>query len=280
VLVLSLLAAILLGRRIARPIKRIAAAARTMSELRFDQAEHLPASRIRELNDQSTAFNGLISGLRWFENYVPRSLVHRLLAKSETMDLPSETREVTVLFTDIVGFTALSEPLSAADLAAFINEHFALVNRCIEAEGGTLDKYIGDAVMAFWGAPGTQPDHAERGLRAARAIAAAARADNVRRRTRGLEPVRLRIGLHSGPVVVGNISAPGRVDYTIVGDTVNVAQRLEQLGKEADSAAEVCILASETTVMAAGNPADFTPLGDHRLRGRDQPLTVFRLRRP
>lgn len=278
ILILSLVAAILLGRRIARPIKRIANAARTMSELRFNDVEHLPASRIQELNDQSTAFNGLVSGLRWFENYVPRSLVHRLLGENESMDLPSETREVTVLFTDIVGFTALSEPMSAADLANFINEHFALINRCIEAEGGTLDKYIGDAVMAFWGAPGLQADHANRALRAARAIAAAAQAENAARSQRGEQPVRMRIGIHSGPAVVGNIGAPGRVNYTIVGDTVNVAQRLEQLGKEIDRAAEVIVLASETTVSAAHNPPEFEPLGAYQLRGRGQPLAVFRLR--
>lgn len=277
VLLVALLLAIRIGRGIGRPIQRIAAAARTMSELRFDAVEHLPPSRIRELNDQSHAFNGLVSGLRWFENYVPRSLVHRLLSERGTTDLPSETREATVLFTDIVGFTALSEPLSANDLAAFINHHFALINRCIQAEGGTLDKYIGDAVMAFWGAPGDQPDHALRALRAARAIAKATGAENVARRKRGEDPVRIRIGLHSGPVVVGNIGAPGRVNYTIVGDTVNVAQRLEQLGKEIDSAAEACVLASETTVAAAQNPADFAAIGSHRLRGRGQPLAVYRL---
>ncbi len=278
VLLVSLIAAVLLGRRIARPIKRIANAARTMSELRFKDVEHLPPSRIQELNDQSTAFNGLVSGLRWFENYVPRSLVHRLLGEGEALDLPSETREVTVLFTDIVGFTSMSEPLSAADLATFINEHFALINRCIEAEGGTLDKYIGDAVMAFWGAPGAQPDHPARALRAARAIAAAVRAENVARTARGDKAVRLRVGIHSGPAVVGNIGAPGRVNYTIVGDTVNVAQRLEQLGKEVDGGADVCVVASETTVWAAQNPPDFEPLGAYQLRGRGQPLAVFRLR--
>src|SRR3990170_2520292 len=96
--------------------------------------------------------------------------------------------------------------------------------------------------MAFWGAPATQPDHASLACRAALAIAKAVGADNERRRRKGMSPVRLRIGIHSGPAIAGNIGAPGRINYTLVGDTVNIAQRLEQLGKSVDTGADDVIV--------------------------------------
>ena len=137
-----------------------------------------------------------------------------------------------------------------------------------------VDKFIGDAVMALWNAIEDQADHAARAVRAALAIAAAIRGDN---RGRAV-PVRVRIGLHSGPVVVGNIGTATRMNYTVVGDTVNVAQRLEAMAKELLPEAEVAVLLSATT--AAALPADprLTSLGWHRLRGRDAPIEIFALR--
>jgi class 3 adenylate cyclase len=121
--------------------------------------------------------------------------------------------------------------MPAAEIADFLNHHFALVAKCVEAEGGTVDKYIGDSVMAFWGAPEPQPDHTERACRAAIGVSIALKSDNMARKREGKPPVRVRIGVHTGEVVVGNIGAPGRINYTIVGDTVNAASRLEQLCK-------------------------------------------------
>ena len=185
------------------------------------------------------------------------------------------------MFTDIAGFTGLSEGLPAPVIAEFLNRHFALLGACIEDEDGTVDKFIGDSVMAFWGAPDDQPDHAERASRAARAIAIAIEADNQTRLAAGDPPVRVRIGLHSGPVTVGNIGAPGRINYTIIGDTVNIAQRLEQLGK-ADAAetatAAVTVSLSAATAEHLGPEFTCDAIGGHRLRGRDAMIEVFRLR--
>ena len=126
------------------------------------------------------------------------------------------------------------------------------------------------------GAPDHQPDHAERATRAARAIAVDA--ENDARRTAGEPPVCLRIGLHSGPVTVGNIGAPGRINYTIIGDTVNIAQRLEQLGKETEAAAgAVTVLVSAATAERLGPEFSCDALGGHRLRGRNATIEVFRL---
>jgi len=183
-----------------------------------------------------------------------------------------------VMFTDIVGFTAASQKLSPRDTAAFLNRHFELLAAEIEATGGTLDKYMGDAVMAFWGAPDDQPDHAARACRAALAIAETLRDDNRRRVDRGLPIVRLRIGLHSGSAIVGNIGAPGRVNYTLIGDTVNLANRLEAYGKEAaDEGGATVILVSEATRQQLGPGWRFEDLGRHQMRGRSGDIGVFRL---
>ncbi len=276
VLVLSLVAAVALGRRIAKPIKRAADSAVRIAALDLEHAQPLPPSRVRELNDQSEAFNAMLNGLRWFETYVPKTLVRRLIHRSEPMR--SEQREITVMFTDIIGFTSLSEDLPAQDVAELLNQHFALLGECVESENGTIDKFIGDSVMAFWGAPDPQTDHAARAIRAARAIADALKTENIRRVENGQESVRVRIGLHTGQVVIGNIGAPGRINYTIVGDTVNTGQRIESLAKEFDFGAAATVLISEATAAAAdGEFAGSMSAGEFTVKGRSKPVRVLRL---
>ena len=277
VLALGVAAAFYIGHRIADPVHRLAISAQRIGALEFDKVDPLARSRMRELDEANGAFNLMLTGLRWFENYVPRKLVHRLMI--EDRDFVSEERDVTVMFTDIVGFTPFAERLPAAETAKFLNEHFALITTCVEAEGGTVDKYIGDAVMAFWGAPEHQPDHAERACRAATAIAEAMGRLNADRASRGEQAVRLRIGLHSGTVIVGNIGAPDRVNYTIVGDTVNTCQRLEQLGKlfdgEVDS--DAVVLISDATWRALDGSMAAHPIGHHEVKGRSASIEVYRL---
>lgn len=177
------------------------------------------------------------------------------------------------MFTDIEAFTSRAERMGGEATAAFLNGHFDLVTACVEAEGGVVDKFLGDGVMALWGAVDDQPDHATRAARAAAAIADAVRADNSAR----LERVRMRIGLHSGPVVVGNIGSRSRMNYTVVGDPVNAADRLQHLGKDLVPGGEVTILLSASTRCGLGPDVQLHPLGRHRLRGRDEPTEVFAL---
>lgn len=278
VLLLSVIAAIIMGRLIARPIRRLAQAANSIGDLEFARVSELPASRIRELDDQARAFNSMVSGLHWFENYVPKTLVRRLLEQGMAGALGSDSRTLTVMFTDIAGFTAVSEGMNADEVASFLNDHFTIVSACVEQEGGTIDKYIGDSVMAFWGAPEYQEDHAARAVRAASAIAAAVGAENERRQARGQSAIQVRIGLHTGEAVVGNIGSPGRINYTIVGDTVNTASRLEQLGKDLGPDAEVCILASAATISELPEDAAREPMGRQSLRGRGGKIEVWRLK--
>ncbi len=277
-LVLAIAAAVLLGRRIARPIVRFSAAAGQVRDLNIRDIGDLPGSAFRELDQQARSFNAMLRALRWFELYIPRKVVERLVKRGEIGDSISSAREITVMFTDIAGFSTVSEHLSAPEVAAVVNRHFEIVAGCIEAEDGTVDKFIGDSVMAFWGAPDAQPDAAERACRAALAIADGIRAENARRGSMGEAPLGIRIGIHSGIATVGNIGSPGRINYTIIGDTVNVGARLEQLGKTLfPEGSETAILISGATAAGLGPDFDPQPAGTHRVKGRAGEVEVFRL---
>ena len=274
VIVLCIFGAIVLGRRISAPIRALAAGSAAIAELNFDHVTRLKPSRLWELDEASDAFNRMTTGLRWFETYVPRQLVHRLMARNSLVE--SEQKQVTVMFTDIDGFSTLSEHTPAAETAAMLNEHFAILVECIEAEGGTVDKYIGDSVMAFW-----EPDdtgvNVDRALRAARNIRDRVRTDNTTRRREHRVAPGVRIGIHTGDAIVGNIGAPGRVNYTLVGDAVNVAARLEQLCKEVGPDGDTKILASNDTVVLATATDGLKHQGRQQIRGRDGDIDVWSL---
>jgi class 3 adenylate cyclase len=270
--------AIFLGRSISRPIRRFAGAARRLSALELEKTKPMQGSWLREFDIAAEAYNGMRAGLTWFSTYVPRSLVPVLMRPDSAESFTSKEREVTVLFTDIVGFTTIGTRLRAPALARFLNRHFGMLGGEIEAEGGTIDKYIGDSVMAFWGAPAAQADHAERAARAALAIGQRLHADNARRARKGLNPVRVRIGIHSGLALAGNIGAPGRINYTLVGDTVNVAQRLEQFGKEIDDgSADVIIVISQAVADRLPVEVPRDPLGVHAVVARGEAIALYRL---
>ncbi|MEQ8370195.1 MAG: adenylate/guanylate cyclase domain-containing protein [Alphaproteobacteria bacterium] len=282
VALIAILLAVTMSRAVTRPVRRLAGASRSLSALDFTSVNPPGRSWFRETDEAAAAFRAMLRGLTMFETYVPRRLVMRLLARSGDAPAPSEEREVTVLFTDIVGFTKLAEQLSADQTAALLNDHFTTLATCIDSEGGTIDKYIGDSLMAFWGAPDDQPDHVVRALRAAKAIRDSVEADNRSRQQQGGTALRLRIGLHSGRAVVGNIGAPGRVNYTLVGDTVNIAQRLEALGRDHVQTSEaVVVLVSQAVVTAWRHSGQrgisFNALGAQSLRGRTGDVAAWRL---
>ncbi|MEI9901888.1 MAG: adenylate/guanylate cyclase domain-containing protein [Hyphomicrobium sp.] len=279
-IVFAAILALIIGMRMARSIRTLTSAAEAIERLDFDQPMHR-RSRLREIDDAGHSLDKARRTLRWFGAYVPQRLVRRLMALGEA-DLKSRRTVLTVMFTDIVGFTPHAEHLPEHETAALLNHHFALVGACIEHEHGIIDKYIGDSVMAVWGPLAGEPDHAGAAIRAALEIAKVIHEDNDQRRAAGQAAIRVRIGLHTGSAVVGNIGAPGRVNFTVVGDTVNVAQRFEQLGKEyMKDGEDVVVLTSKETLEAAG---DISALGLHPeppqlwgLRGHEQPAEVYRL---
>ncbi len=269
-LALAVAATFWLGRRMARPVERLADAARLIQRLELDEMPVLPRSHIAELDRAARAFEAMRNGLAWFETYVPRRLVRQLMDNPSPDAVASRQIEVTVLFTDIVGFSRLAERLDATQAAALLNEHFELLAGCVTATDGTVDKFLGDGMMAFWGAPLPQADHALRAVRTALLIRDRLQA--------GEGSLQLRVGVHTGPALVGNIGARDRLNYTLVGDTVNVTQRLEQLGKEVAPGEPLVILASGETAAHAEELCQVEPLGSFQLRGRDEAMEVFRLR--
>ncbi len=273
---LSLIVAALMAGAIARPVRRAAKGATAIGNLDFDDVVPLAGSYFREINSLARSFNAMLDGLRAFGRYVPRTLVMRLVSEGR-VGAGTEERVLAIMFTDIVSFTSACEKMSGAEVADFINHHLSLLSACIEREGGTIDKFIGDAVMAFWGAPGRIENPAASACRAAVGIKRALAADNKRRIAAGLNPVRIRMGIHMGPVIVGDIGAPNRINYTIVGDVVNATQRLESLGKTIDPDAEAIALVSEEIFAAAPDGFQFIERGSHLVKGRQESLKVFQL---
>lgn len=249
-MLLTAIIAIVVGRRLSRPILALADAARAVERLELDKLPRLGDSRVRELNLANRAFERMAGGLRLAATYLPRALVERLIARQAALP-PSEDRAITILFCDLEGYTAYTRGRPAAETATYLNNLLARVGPAIEATGGTIDKYIGDGLMAFWGAPEPNEDHARAACLGALAMAREVEAFNGERRTAGLDACRMRVGLHTGTVLVGNVGFAGRVDYTAIGEAVNVASRLEQFGRRAPRHGEVTIVASASCRTAA-----------------------------
>jgi adenylate cyclase len=196
-----------------------------------------------------------------------------LLARRSEDVVAGESREVSVVFTDLRDFTALAERLDGARVVALLNDYHERMVRTIFAFEGTLDKYLGDGLMIYFGAPVAQPDHGERAVRCALAMQHALAQLNVERTARGEPPLRMGIGIHTGVVILGDIGAAQRREYTVVGDTVNVAARLQELTKVKDQP----ILVSDTTRARITAALPFVPVGKVEVRGRAKALEVFAL---
>lgn len=203
------------------------------------------------------------------ERYHSPGVVQRIFEGGADLDAPffAHERDASVLFVDIVGFTALSEALTSAQTAALLNGFFEKMADCIFEEEGTLDKFIGDAIMAVFGAPLDQPDHAVRAVRAAQRMQSALARLNAE--STGA-PIRIRIGIHSGSVHAGDIGSIRRREYTVLGDVVNIASRLESSVAKPGQ-----IIISRTTLERLDGSIGVRPLGKVTLRGRRAPVEIF-----
>lgn len=276
-LVLAVLIAVWMGRRVASPLKTIARQSERVGRLALEDVEPLPRSRVKEVDQVALAFNAMVIGLKAMNTYVPRSLFNKLMRLGVDDAAKAREAELTIVFTDIAGFTALSENLSASDTARILNEHFAILVEAVEKEGGTVDKFIGDGMLAFWGAPDARADHAEAAVRTAQKISRSLKTANEKALSAGLPQIRMRIGIHTGEVLVGNVGALDRWNYTIVGDAVNVSERLQHLGRDVTETGDIVILASAETVAQLPGRDGLEKVGNFQLRGRSGDIEVWKI---
>lgn len=206
-----------------------------------------------------------------FGYYVSRDVVREVIANPEKLVLGGVRRELTIMFTDLVGFTSLSEKMSPEQVTELLNRYLASMSNIIMECGGTVDKFIGDAIMAFWGAPLDDPEQAKHACQAAKKMLH----EMVRLRedlqSSGLPSVSMRMGLHSGHAVVGNMGSSNRFDYTAIGDNVNLASRLEEANKLYGTA----ILLSSTTVAQLEDNSSLRYVDRIRVAGKEQPIDIF-----
>ncbi len=208
---------------------------------------------------------------RMFGQYMSGTVIDHLLEHPEKLQLGGERRQVTLFFSDLAGFTTISERLSPEIVVGLLNDYLSSMTEIILDEEGTVDKFEGDAIMAFWGAPLDQPDQARRACRAALRQQAALQKLNHRFANLNLPPLTMRIGLHTGDAIVGNLGSEKRFDYTVIGDTVNLASRLEGLNKFYGSH----VMASEVTVAACAGGVEFRELDLVAVKGKEQAVRVF-----
>jgi len=238
--------------------------------LAFAWAFFFAASLIAYLREKRTREQAVTL----FSRFLNPQVVSQLVDEGATPEsLSGQEKEVTVLFSDIRGFTAHSETHPPGEIVALLNRYFSRQVEVIFRHGGTLDKFIGDCIMAFWGAPVERPDHARAAVAAALEMTQVLEAFKRELAAQGsdiAEAFDVGIGLHSGRAVVGFIGAEQKLDYTAIGDTVNLASRIEGLTKGVSR-----VLVSRDTVEACGSAFDFAPRGSYKVKGRTQEVELF-----
>ncbi|MEO1270663.1 MAG: adenylate/guanylate cyclase domain-containing protein, partial [Myxococcota bacterium] len=280
-LAIAILAAIIIARRIAVPIERLTAFSAVLAERHFNQ--RITLHTWDELALLGHALNQACSDLEASEErilreeairtdlgrYLPYPLVERVVAREQDMNLGGERRPVTIMFADVVAFTPLSERMAPEDIVTILNQLFTILTEIVFRHGGTVDKFMGDCLMAFWGAPTSHEDDAKRALEAAEDMLEWLDIGNVGWSEQYGITIQLAIGINTGEALVGNIGSDSRMAYTAIGDAVNVAARLEAMARPQQ------ILITAATRQAAGEWFEYIPQGTHALSGRSEPVTVF-----
>jgi len=204
--------------------------------------------------------------------YLPQPLVDQIIERRRELALGGERREITVLFADVVGFTPLAERQSAETVVTMLNELFTILTEIVFRHGGMVDKFVGDCVMATWGAPEGMPDHAKRAVAAAEDMLRWLETGNESWRERFGFTIELAIGVNSGEAIVGNFGSETRMEFTAIGDTVNVAARLEAIARPNQ------ILVTSAVTTRAGDASRFASLGTRQLAGRAEPVELFEVK--
>ncbi len=231
------------------------------------------SSRIKEIHELGRAMELAQRAIWSFAHFVPKEIVQRIIDNSISTELGGVREEITVVFTDVRDFTTIAESADPDTLMHQTSRYFSVLTEAFLAEGGTVDKFIGDAVMVFWNAPNPQPDHVERACRAALAGRLASEKLNSQFETEGLKPFFTRFGIHVGEAVVGNLGSTERMNYTALGNTVNLAARLEGLNKQFGTS----ILVSEGVYLRAQHCFQFRAFEAVVAKGMTKETRIFEL---
>ena len=260
------------GSRMSRSLQRITAQARQLQTLA--EPKLVPVtSYIREIHDLGGTMNLAQRAIWSFAHFVPKEIVRGLIDNSISTRLGGAKRDLTLVFTDVQGFTTIAESADPDVLMRQTSRYFAVLTEAFLAEGGTVDKFIGDAVMVFWNAPHPQPDHVTRACRAVLAAKAANERLNTEFEADGLKPFITRFGIHVGEAIVGNVGSTERMNYTALGNTVNLAARLEGLNKENGTT----ILVSEDVYRRVEDLFKFRALNAVVAKGMTKETRIFEL---
>jgi adenylate cyclase len=278
VLAFAAVISVALGSRLARimsnALRRVNDALKRVELLDYVHVE--PVNTGDELEDLASGFNRMVDGLKerdklrtTFGKYMTAAVIEQLLAGK--VALGGESLRVTILFTDIRSFTTISESMDPQRLVGLLNEYFTEMVNIVMDEGGVVDKYIGDAIMAVFGAPVPKPNDAVNAVRAAIRMRSALKDLNDRLASRGMPELRTGIGIHTGEVVAGNIGSERRMEYTVIGDAVNLASRLESSTKELG----VNVLISEDTYQLTRTAIDARAVREITVKGRNKPVMTY-----
>jgi adenylate cyclase len=263
----------LASRLISRPLLRLVSEAEEIRAFRLEQPVEL-CSPIQEVRLLAESMGRMKAGLRTFGLYVPKALVRQLIESNTEPALGGQRLAITVLFTDVARFTDMAEETEPEELMRRLSVYFEELTDVLMANGATIDKYMGDAIMAFWNAPVEEPDHVVRACRAALLTRAANAALNRRWAAEGQEVMETRLGLHTGEAVVGNVGSSDRMNYTAIGATVNLAARLEGLNK----AYGTWILVTEAVASRAASRFLLRTVDKVAPKGIAQPTRIYELR--
>jgi class 3 adenylate cyclase len=263
-----------MSRRVSVGIEGISQELSTIRTMHLDQTRlsAIPA-RVREMVELKNGVSLLYSALRSFSQYIPVGVVKDLVESGKPLALGVENRELTILFSDLENFSTFAQKSAAAQTLEQLSQFLSAATAAIADEQGTVDKFIGDAVMAFWGAPHEVPEHPLHACRAALLIVERLEALNQQWRTEGKPSLRVRIGIHTASVLVGNIGSAERFSYTVIGDGVNVASRLEGVNKQFGST--ICL--SDNVYARVAKYVSVRPLAPVSVKGREGEFMVYEL---
>jgi len=277
-LAISVAVGIWIARGVSKPVLQLAEGARKIGE--GDYRHRVSVNQPDEMGLLAASFNHMSKGLAERDQVrdllgkvVSPAVAAELLRKDVT--LGGEEREVTVLFSDVRSFTTMCEALAPQEVLGILNRYFTRMSAIVEAHGGVVDKYVGDAIMALFGAPLANPDDADRAMETALEMCEALDELNTQQQVRGYPAIKVGIGINTDVVIAGNMGSQTRLNYTVIGDGVNLASRLEGLTKTPEYATRIII--SRRTLAKAKGQYQTRPLGEVAVKGKQKPTEIYAL---